>query len=160
MSDEFDGSRLDLERALVRYLAEERLTRRQLLHRISVVGATVALAPIIAACGTSEASASAAPSSAPPTTAPSATAAAATATPEPTPPPSPEGELFVYNWDAYIGEETQQKFEQQYGIKVTYDKFTDADTQITQDPERRQGRRLRHHLPGVDRRSRASSATA
>ncbi len=130
MSDEFDGSRLDLERALVRYLAEERLTRRQLLHRISVVGATVALAPIIAACGTSEASASAGPSSAPPTAAPSATAAPATATPEPTPPPSPEGELYVYNWDAYIGEETQQKFEQQYGVKVTYDKFPDADTQL------------------------------
>jgi spermidine/putrescine transport system substrate-binding protein len=130
MSDEFDRSRLDLERALVRYLAEERLTRRQLLHRISVVGATVALAPIIAACGTSEASASAAPSSAPPTTAPSATAVPATATPEPTPQPSPEGELFVYNWDAYIGEETQQKFEQQYGVKITYDKFPDADTQL------------------------------
>jgi len=133
MSDDRNGADLDLERAVVRYLAQERLTRRQLLHRISVVGATIALAPIIAACGTSEASASAAPPSVGPSAVPSASEAeaTATATPEPTPPPSPEGELFVYNWDAYIGEETQQKFEQQYGVKVTYDKFPDEDTQLT-----------------------------
>jgi spermidine/putrescine transport system substrate-binding protein len=128
MSNDHDGSPLDLERILVRYLAEERLTRRQLLHRISVVGATVALAPIIAACGTSEASAT--PGVASPTSAPSGTAGEPTATPEPTPQPTPEGELFVYNWDAYIGEETQQKFQDKYGIKVTYDKFPDADTQL------------------------------
>ncbi|MEA2535849.1 MAG: spermidine/putrescine transport system substrate-binding protein [Chloroflexota bacterium] len=128
MSNDHDGSPLDLERILVRYLAEELLTRRQLLHRISVVGATVALAPIIAACGTSEASAT--PGVASPTSAPSGTAGEPTATPEPTPQPTPEGELFVYNWDAYIGEETQQKFQDKYGIKVTYDKFPDADTQL------------------------------
>ncbi|MEO8228430.1 MAG: spermidine/putrescine ABC transporter substrate-binding protein [Chloroflexota bacterium] len=128
MSNEHDGSKLDLERFLVRYLAEERLTRRQLLHRISVVGATAALAPIIAACGTSGASASPAASSVP-TVAPSASAAP-TATPEPTPQPTPEAELFVYNWTTYIGETTEKDFEAKYGIKVTYDFFDTADTQM------------------------------
>lgn len=130
MSNDRDESSLDLERILVRYLAEERLTRRQLLHRISVVGATAALAPIIAACGTSEASASPAASSVSPTVAPSASVEATT-TPEPTPQPTPEGELFVYNWTTYIGETTEKDFEDKYGIKVTYDFFDTADTQIT-----------------------------
>ena len=58
-------------------------------------------------------------------------AAVATATPEPTPIPSPEKELFIYNWDGYIGENTQKQFEDKYGIKVKYDKFPDASTQIT-----------------------------
>ncbi len=132
MSNDHDGSSLDLERILVRYLAEERLTRRQLLHRISVVGATAALAPIIAACGTSEASASAPASASPTLAAPSASeAAAATATPAPTPQPTPEDELFVYNWTEYIGPDTQKGFEDKYGIKVTYDFFDTADTQLT-----------------------------
>jgi spermidine/putrescine transport system substrate-binding protein len=130
MGNDHDGSKLDLERFLVRYLAEERLTRRQLLHRISVVGATAALAPIIAACGTSGTSASPAASSVTPNVAPSASAAA-TATPEPTPQPTPEGELFVYNWTTYIGETTEKDFEAKYGIKVTYDFFDTADTQMT-----------------------------
>lgn len=131
MSKDHDGSNLDLERILVRYLAEERLTRRQLLHRISVVGATVALAPIIAACGTSEASATPVASTAAPTLGPSASAAVATATPEPTPQPTPEAELFVYNWTDYIGATTQKDFQDKYGIKVTYDFFDTADTQLT-----------------------------
>jgi hypothetical protein len=46
---------------------EQRITRRELLERISVLGAAVALAPIVAAC--SSAGASATPSAAPPTTA-------------------------------------------------------------------------------------------
>ena len=131
MSHEHDGSKPDLERALARYLVEQRMTRRQLLARVAAVGATVALAPIIAACGTSAASASAASPSATAPPAPSASAAEATATPQPTPQPTPEGELFVYNWDAYIGQDTQQKFEDKYKVKVTYDKFPDEDTQIT-----------------------------
>ena len=45
--------------------------------------------------------------------------------------PSPESELFIYNWDGYIGETTQKDFEDKYGIKVKYDKFPDASTQIT-----------------------------
>ena len=50
---------------------------------------------------------------------------------EPTPVPSPESELFIYNWDGYIGETTQKDFEDKYGIRVKYDKFPDASTQIT-----------------------------
>ena len=45
--------------------------------------------------------------------------------------PTPEKQLNIYNWDAYIGETTRQDFEKKYGIKVNYDKFPDASTQIT-----------------------------
>ncbi len=140
MNPRQDGPPDELERALIRYLAERRMSRRVLLERMSVVGVTVALAPIAAACaaaGTSSAPsvASSAPSaSAAASLAASASASAAAASPsvEPTPVPTPEAELFVYNWDGYIGEDTVKKFEDQYpGIKVKYDKFPDASTQIT-----------------------------
>ena len=74
------------------------MTRRELLERIGVLGAVVALAPIVAACATAGASASpsaASPSAAPATAAPATSgptaAAGPTATPEPTPVPSPGG---------------------------------------------------------------------
>ena len=133
MTHDHDGSSLDLERRLVRYLAEQRLSRRILLERMAAVGVTAALAPVLAACG---ASPTPAPSVAPSTAPPSPSAGAASGEPSaepsasPTPTPSPEGELYVYNWDAYIGDETQQQFEDKYGIKVKYDKFPDADTQL------------------------------
>jgi spermidine/putrescine transport system substrate-binding protein len=123
-----DGSSLDLERILVSYLAEERLTRRDLLHRISVVGATVALAPIIAACGTSAASASPAGSGVAQSAAPSGSAAPATATPEPTPAPTAEAELFIYNWAQYMGDKVIPSFEKATGVKVTMDFFDNYDT--------------------------------
>ena len=41
--------------------------------------------------------------------------------------PSPEDELFVYNWTDYIGEKTIPDFEKKYGIKVTYDFFDNTD---------------------------------
>jgi spermidine/putrescine transport system substrate-binding protein len=130
VNDQRERREIDLERELYRYMAEHRITRRMLLEQIGKVGAFAALAPIIAACASPAASASpSAASAAPASTAPSA--AAATPTPEPTPVPSPENELFVYNWDGYIGENTQKQFEDKYGIKVTYDKFPDASTQIT-----------------------------
>jgi spermidine/putrescine transport system substrate-binding protein len=44
--------------------------------------------------------------------------------------PTPEAELNVYNWDAYIGEETVGQFEDTYGIRVVYDKFPDATTML------------------------------
>ncbi|MGZ8528219.1 MAG: hypothetical protein ACXWWR_05435, partial [Candidatus Limnocylindrales bacterium] len=122
MTNDHDGSSLDLERILVRYLAEERLTRRQLLHRISAVGATAALAPIIAACGTSEASAAPAASSAAPTVAPSVSTAP-TATPEPTPVPTPEAELHIWNYAEYMGEDVIPSFEKKYKVKVSTDFF-------------------------------------
>jgi spermidine/putrescine transport system substrate-binding protein len=52
-------------------------------------------------------------------------------TAEPTPVPSPEAELFVYNYDEYIGEDTIPSFEQKYGIRVTYDVFTNYDEMTT-----------------------------
>ena len=124
---------VDIERALERYLVEQRMTRRQLLTRVAAVGAAVALAPIVAACSPA-AVASTAPSAAPATPSlppPSAAPASAAPTPSPTPQPSPEAELYVYNWDGYIGDKTVPGFEAKYGIKVRYDKFPDADTQMT-----------------------------
>jgi spermidine/putrescine transport system substrate-binding protein len=52
-------------------------------------------------------------------------------TPEPTPVPEPEGELNVYNYDEYIGEDTLSKFEEKYGIRVTYDTFTNYEEMTT-----------------------------
>ena len=131
MNDKQDPREVDLERELYRYMAERRMTRRMLLEQIAKVGAFAALAPIIAACAGPAASASASASAAAPSSAPSPSTAAATPTPEPTPVPSPESELFIYNWDGYIGENTQKDFEDKYGIRVKYDKFPDASTQIT-----------------------------
>ena len=131
MNDKQEPRQADLERELYRYMLERRMTRRMLLEQIAKVGAFAALAPIIAACAGPAASASASASAAAPSTAPSPSTAAATATPEPTPVPSPESELFIYNWDGYIGETTQKDFEDKYGIRVKYDKFPDASTQIT-----------------------------
>ena len=107
MNDQRDPREIDLERELVRYMAENRITRRMLLERIAKAGAFVALAPIIAACsgGAASASPSKAAASTPPSTGPTP---APTATPEPTPVPSPESELFIYNWDGYIGETTRR----------------------------------------------------
>lgn len=119
-------------RELSRYLVDQRMTRRELLARVSALGAAVALAPIVAAC-TQAGVASAAPSvAAPSAPAPSVTPVASAApTPSPTPVPSPEAELFIYNWDAYIGDKTVADFQAKYGIRVKYDKFPDADTQMT-----------------------------
>ena len=124
MTERYDGSTIDLEQALVHYMVQERLSRRDLLERIARIGAAAALAPVIAACTGSNASpaasASAAAPSAPPSTAPSASAA-------PTPVPEPEAELFVYNWTDYIGETTIPTFEEKYNVKVTYDFFANTE---------------------------------
>lgn len=128
MSDRYDGSSSDLERRLVRAMVERRVTRRQLLEAMARLGPAAALAPILAACAAGSA---ASPSSAPTTDAsgaPSAEPSAASA--EPSAAPTPEAELNVYNWDAYIGEETVGQFEDKYGIKVNYDKFPDASTML------------------------------
>ncbi|MFL5928060.1 MAG: PotD/PotF family extracellular solute-binding protein, partial [Gaiellaceae bacterium] len=130
MTTRHDPAPADIERALERYLVEQRMTRRDLLERIAKVGAGVALAPIVAACsGAAVASAPPSPS-APASVAPVATTPASPSA-APTPVPTPEKELNVYNWDAYIADDTAKKFEAKYGIKVRYDKFPDADTQMT-----------------------------
>ncbi|MGP1673585.1 MAG: ABC transporter substrate-binding protein [Candidatus Limnocylindrales bacterium] len=122
MTERYDGSTIDLEEQLIRYLVRERLTRRDLLERIGRIGAAAALAPVIAAC--TGGGASAAPSIGG-TGAPSSTGP--TGSPEPTPVPSPETELFIYNWTDYIGEETIPSFEEKYKIKVTYDFFSNTE---------------------------------
>jgi spermidine/putrescine transport system substrate-binding protein len=116
------GTPLDPEQALRRYMVEHRISRRDLLEQISKVGAAAALAPIIAACGGGGASPSASAagsSSAPGSLGPSAAA--------PTPVPSPESELIVYNWLDYIGPDVIPSFEDKYGVKVQYELFDDIE---------------------------------
>lgn len=127
MTHRRDGSSIDLERELVRYMVQQRLTRRELLERIGKVGAAVALAPVIAACtvgGASSAPSASASSGASPGAASNAPEPSAAAQ---TPVPEPEAELFVYNWTGYIGEDTIPSFEAKYGVKVTYDFFANTD---------------------------------
>ena len=158
MTQRPDEQDVDIEQALVRYMVERRITRRMLLEQIGKVGAFAALAPIIAACTSAAASAApsqaaAATASAPPTTAPTAAATAApTATPEPTPVPTPEKQLNIYNWDALHRRDDPPGLREEVrdqGQLRQVPGCLDADHQ---DPERRQGRRLRPDLPGVDRR--------
>ncbi len=111
------------------------MTRRAVLRGMAGVGAFAALGPVIAACGGSAVTPAPAtptpPSSAPGT--PAATVAPSVEAPsvEPTPVASPEGELNVYNYDAYIGENTIPSFEDKYGIKVNYDVFTNYEEMTT-----------------------------
>jgi spermidine/putrescine transport system substrate-binding protein len=109
-----------------------RMTRRTMLRGMAGLGAVTATGGLLAACG--EAASSAAPTSAPATPAQSLTPgesappAPTTAPAEPTPQPQPEGELYVYNWADYIGEDTIANFEAATGIRVTYDFFDNYDT--------------------------------
>ncbi len=122
-----DGSSIDLEKALSRYMIERRVSRRELLDKIAKVGAFAALGPIIAAC-TGGASAS-------PSTGSSAAASALPSTeasPSPAAVPSPESELFVYNWTDYLDDDIAVKgFEEKYGVKVKVSYFDTIDTQLT-----------------------------
>jgi spermidine/putrescine-binding protein len=120
---------ISFDEALTERLAQARWSRREFLARVAAFGAATALTQLLIACGQAGGSPSAAPPTVP--TPEGTTAAEATPTAEPTPVPSPEDELFVYNWDGYIGEETVQEFQDKYGIKVTYDLFPDEATQIT-----------------------------
>ena len=125
MTHRHDGSSIDIEKQLVRYMVEHKLTRRILLERIAKVGAVTALAPIVAACTGGGATASPSAASAPPP--PTGSAAPPSEAAAPTPVPSPEEELFVYNWTDYIGEEVIPSFEDKYGVNVTQDFFSNID---------------------------------
>ena len=114
--------------ALEQRLTQANWSRREFLARVAAFGAATALTQLLIACGQGGASPTAA--SATPTPA-ATTTAEATPTAAPTPVPTPEEELFVYNWDGYIGEDTVKQFEDKYGIKVKYDLFPDEPTQIT-----------------------------
>jgi len=124
MSDRYDGSTIDLEKALFRYMIERRISRRDLLERIAKVGSAAALAPVIAACTSGAvlpatgAPGSSAPSVAPPSAAPAATAAGT---------PAPEAELFIYNWTDYLADEVIESFEAKYGTRVTQSYFSNTE---------------------------------
>jgi spermidine/putrescine transport system substrate-binding protein len=128
MTHRHDGSSIDLERELVRYLAERRVTRRALLDGVAKLGAAAALAPVIAACTSAGVTPSPSAAAATAGATPASAAPSNSATPEPTPVPSPEAELFVYNWADYMGEDVVPSFESKFGIKVTYDFFDNYDT--------------------------------
>jgi spermidine/putrescine transport system substrate-binding protein len=120
---------MSFNEALEEKLAQANWSRREFLGRVAAFGAATALTQLLIACGQGAAS----PSAAPPTTGPTpggTTTAEPTTPPAPTPVPPPEKELFVYNWDQYIGEDTKAKFEAKYGITVTYTNFPDEATQI------------------------------
>jgi spermidine/putrescine transport system substrate-binding protein len=109
------------------------LSRRRVLGGMAALGA-VGAGSLLAACS-SEPAGSAAPTQPPtqPPTEPPSLEPGATPppTPEPTPVPEPEAELFVYNYDEYIAEDTIPSFEDKYGIRVTYDVFTNYDEMTT-----------------------------
>jgi spermidine/putrescine transport system substrate-binding protein len=128
MSDRYDGSSIDLEKALTRYMVERRISRRQLLERIAAVGAAAALAPIIAACTSAAApTASAAASSSASASAGSSASASASPSAAPTPVPSPETELFIYNWTDYLAADVIKSFEAKYKTKVTQSFFSNTE---------------------------------
>ena len=107
------------------------MSRRRVLGGMAALGAAGA-GSLLAACSGTPAATSTPTSPPAPTPAPSlAPGATPPPTPEPTPVPSPEGELFVYNYDEYIGEQTIPSFEEKYGIRVTYDVFTNYDEMTT-----------------------------
>jgi spermidine/putrescine transport system substrate-binding protein len=126
MNEQHDGSSIDLEKALVRYMVERQVTRRELLERIALVGGTAALAPIIAACTSGGGSPTAAPaaSAASPSAATSATSA-------PTPVPSPEAELNILNWTDYLAADVIKSFEGAHKVKVTQSFFSTTDEMYT-----------------------------
>ena len=122
---------LTFDEALTEQLRRARWSRREFLARVAAFGAATALTQLLIACSTPGASQTAAPPTSNPTPAGSQAAEATDApTAAPTAVPEPEKELFVYNWDGYIGEDTVAKFKEKYGIEVKYDNFPDETTQI------------------------------
>jgi spermidine/putrescine transport system substrate-binding protein len=119
MTHRGDGSTIDLERELTRYLLRERISRRELMERIGKFGAAAALAPVIAACTGSQASGAPPASGAAPSGAAPSAGAGGSAT--------PESELFIYNWTDYLGEGVIESFEEKYGVKVTQDFFSNTE---------------------------------
>lgn len=124
MSDRYDGSSIDLEKALARYMIERRISRRQLLERIALLGSAAALAPIVAACTTA---ATPSPVASAGSATPSSAGPGESASGGPTPVPSPEAELFIYNWTDYLADEVIESFEAKYGTKVTQSFFSNTE---------------------------------
>jgi spermidine/putrescine transport system substrate-binding protein len=124
MNHRYDGSTIDLERALVRYMLERRVSRRELLERVGKVGAAAALAPIVAACtGAAAPTGATQGESATPQSSPEPVSAA----PSASEPAAVESELFIYNWTDYLAEEVIESFEAEYGVSVQQDFFSNTE---------------------------------
>jgi len=92
--------------ASVEDLFEDRITRRQFVRKATALGISAALLADILALHGKEAFASEGPS------------------PETLEKIKKEGgELFIYNWEGYIHPDAIPAFEQEFGVKVTYDTF-------------------------------------
>ena len=132
MSHEYDGSSHRPREGADRYMVERRVTPPAAARGASAqVGPAAALAPVIAACSSARRRARPRPHRRPrrrrrrPPRPPRPRARRPRAAP--TPVPRPRSELFVYNWTEYIGEDTIPSFEEKYGVKVTYDFFSNTD---------------------------------
>ena len=121
------------------------------------VGVTAALAPVIAACRAATTpppapSARSAPRRPPASGQRFRAARAADARADAA--PTPEGELFIYNWTQYMGERLIKQFEDKYGVKVTYEVLR----RLRRHDSPRSGRQGGGYdvtLPDVDRHPRA-----
>ena len=145
----------ELELAFLRALAERRISRRQLLEVAARVGPRGRDRPdprCLRRFGDPAAVGGGAVAWHRRRSAPS-TAASAAPTVEPTPVGSPEGELNVYNWDAYIGEDTVAKFTEADRDQGPLRQVRHRRDDAREDPQRRQGRGLRHLLPDLRGRS-------
>ena len=118
MTHPYDGSSIDLERELVRYLAERKVTRRELLQRIAAVGATAAPGAghrrLHGQRGEHQ-SIGRSPVS-------GQRHDGAVVGPDrvgrrPTPVPSPESDLLIYNYADYLDPTIVTDFEKKYGTE-------------------------------------------
>ena len=167
VSHSHDGSSIDLERELVRHLAERRISRRYLLDRIAVMGAAAALAPVIAACTRSVSQPPADPAGSPPpercrrharTQPTSAAAASADRRPRRRRSRRPRASCSSTTGPTTWARTSFPGSRRSTGIKVTLRLLRQLRHDARQDRPGR--RRLRHHVPDLDRRSRASSSAA
>ena len=74
------------------------------------------------------------------------------------PPAKADGELNIYNWSDYIGENTVANFEKEYNVKVRYDTYDGNET--LEAKLRCRQHRIRHRLPLLRHSSRARSRPA
>ena len=154
MKHPYDGSSIDLERELVRYMAERKVTRRELLERIGRRRSHGGSGPRHRRMhGQRRERQPIAESGRRPTD--GALSGGRRPTAAPTPVPSPESELFIYNYAEYMDPEIIKQFEDKYGVKVTETYFDSYDVMFPRVQARRHGLRPdlpdRHRHPGPRR---------